>query len=159
MTLIYDTGNILSSVTSTGEGTESAALSFVSVGTPIALSSGDTYMVTAPAYWAATFPSSDIATAPSVFSSSGFFTDGSWGGWANSNYNGFNAGSEGGGLSGTSGNFDDFTVASTNDIPVEADFQYIVPAAVPEPTTWSMFGAGILCLLAMFRWRAAKATL
>jgi hypothetical protein len=153
LSLVYDTGNILSSVTSTGQGSESAAFSYVSVGTPIALSSGSTYLVTAPSYWAANFPSSSVTTA-SAFSSTSFVTDGGWSGsWANSSYAGFT----GPGLGGTSGTLADFSTSST-PVTTEADFQYTVVAA-PEPSTYLMFGLGLAALVIGIRRRSTKATL
>jgi hypothetical protein len=163
LSLIYDTGNILSQVTSTSANNNppttvpTAAFSYVSVGTPIALSSGQTYLVTAPAYWAANFPSADVTVTPSVFSATSFVTDGGWNGWANNGYAGFNAAdpSAPDQLTGTTGTLTDFTTATSNDI-TEADFQFTA-AAAPEPSTYALLGAGLLLLVGVQRWRLKKA--
>lgn len=63
LTQLYTTGNILGSVTSTGQGTSTGAFSYVPVSSTLSLSSGDTYLVTAPAYWAATYDSSGVSVA------------------------------------------------------------------------------------------------
>lgn len=124
---------------------QSAQLTFMSI-TPVNLTSGDTYLVTAPAYWAATFASSNITYASSVFTSNTFVNDtdpSGWQTWSNSSY--------------SVSNISTFATASTGAIPVEADFQF-TESSVPEPSTWSMFGAGILFLWVMLRRRANKVT-
>ncbi len=139
LTQIYDTGNILSSVTSTGQGTSSGTPSFVSVGTPIALTAGVTYLVSAPAYWVATFDPSSITTDSAIATSS-FLTNGTgqWNGWANSGYN-FST------LAPPSG-------ASTFEIPTTPNLEYVV--VVPEPSTYAMMGLGFLALLGALRLRS-----
>ena len=128
LTQMYDTGNILSSVTSYPAATPgTGAPSYVSVGTPIELVTGQTYLITAPAYWAATYASGSV-TASSIFGTSSFLTTGpgNWGGWANSNYTFTNL------------------KPAVGAIPAEANFEYYV---VPEPSTYLMLGLGMAVLL------------
>jgi len=132
LTQMYDTGNILSSTTSYGAGTPgTAAPSYVSVGTPIELVTGQTYLITAPAYWAATYATGTV-TPNSIFASSSFLTTGpgNWSGWANSGYN-----------------FSNLT-AAVGAIPTEANFEYTV---APEPSTYIMLGLGLAALVVMRR--------
>lgn len=147
-TLIYDTGDILGSVANNGQGTGTGAPSFVSVGTPISLVVGQTYLITAPSYWTATFDSSGISTS-SVFGSTSFLTTSSAGdggglfnGWPNSGYNFANFTSDPSGFIATTPNFE-YTLSST-------------PA--PEPSTYLMLGAGLLALVVL-RKRMAGQTL
>jgi hypothetical protein len=145
LTQIYDTGNMIGSVTSNpAPNSGTATPSFVSVGTPIALTAGQTYLVTAPAYWAATFPSSGITTASSVFSSTSFLTTGpgNWNGWANSGYT-----------------FTNLAAAPSGFTPTVATFEFTASTAVPEPSTYVMLGAGLFVLLVTLRRRAVRATL
>ena len=138
---IYDTGDINSFVTSTGQGTGTAAPSFVAVtGGPLTLTAGNTYLITAPAYWAATFDSTGVTPLDgAVFSGTSFLTTGpgNWNGWANSGYT-----------------FTNLTAASSANVPTVANFQYNV-AAVPEPSTYVMLGAGFAVLLFGLRRRSA----
>ncbi len=149
LTQIYTTGNIIGSVTSYPQGTDQGIPSFVSVGTPLALSSGDTYLVTAPAYWASTFPSSSVSVASGPFSSTSFLTTNptnvnDWQGWANSAY------------LGGSPNLSSFSLASSSTIPTEANFQFTTSASsVPEPSTYAMLGTSLALLALIARRRRA----
>ena len=143
---IYDTGNILGSVVSAPAGAGLGSPSFVSVGTPIALTAGKTYLITAPAYWAATFTSAGIAiTDPSAFSSTQFLADNTGffanGGWANTGYT-----------------FTSLTAAPAGNVPTIANFEFTVVSA-PEPSTYAMLGAGLLALTIMVRRRTASVRL
>jgi hypothetical protein len=142
LTQIYDTGNINGSVTSTGQGTGTGTPSFVSVGAiPITLTVGQTYLVTAPAYWASTFNStSGGTTVNSVFATSSFLTANSgWNGWPNSGYT-----------------FSNLTAAPAGSTPTVANLEFTtagvsLPVSVPEPSTYISLGAGLLVLLIRLR--------
>jgi len=137
---IYDTGNIITSVNSTPANTPpGGAPSFVSVGTPIELTVGNTYLITAPAYWVATFNSSGI-TNGSAIGTSTFLTNGlgQWNGWPNTGYT-----------------FSTLTAAPAGITPTTPNFEYTV-VVVPEPATYAMFGLGFLVLVVAMRKRATS---
>ncbi|HEY8994295.1 MAG TPA: PEP-CTERM sorting domain-containing protein [Lacunisphaera sp.] len=139
LTQLYDTGNILGSVTSTGQGTGTGAFNYVTIPT-LTLTSGSTYLVTAPAYWAATYTGDTVASG--VFSSTSFVLDPGFPGWPNSAY------------LGGSPNLSSFGTPSS--VPGEANFQFTVNAtSVPEPSTYALIGAG-LAAFAFLRRRKAQ---
>ena len=155
LTQVYTSGNINSSVTNdqvydpTGAPPQPVptSSSYVSVGTPIELYAGQTYLISAPAYWAATYAASNVVTDP-VLGDTSFVTTGpgNWSGWANSDYN-----------------LSALTTASGSAIPAEANFMFNVdpnqsPQPVPEPSTYALLGAGLALLLATLRRRAASST-
>ena len=141
LTQLYDTGNIIGSVTSTGQSTSTGAPSFVAVtGGPLTLTAGNTYLITAPSYWAATFTSAGVTPLDgAVFGSTSFLTTGpgNWSGWPNPGYT-----------------FTSLSAASPANVPTVANFQYNV-AAVPEPSTYVMLGVGFAILLFGLRRRSA----
>jgi hypothetical protein len=148
LTQIYTTGNINSSVTNDQVYDPPTlpvptSASYVSVGTPIELYAGQTYLLTAPAYWAATYASSDV-TANAVLGDVSYVTTGpgNWSGWANSDYN-----------------LSDLTAASSSAVPAEANFMFNVDPdqSVPEPSTYALLGAGFALLLVRLRRRAVSA--
>lgn len=149
---IYNTGNIISDITS-NPGPNNVnpgpvvAPTYVSVGTPIALAAGSTYLVTATAYWAPTFNSSDIQTS-SAFSSSAFLTNPNQGAsfFADNNW--------GYSLS----NISDLSpVSNTSETPTTPNFQFTAVEA-PEPSTDVMMGIGLALLIFRIRRRATRAT-
>jgi hypothetical protein len=137
---IYDTGDILSSVTSYPDSSGTIApVSYVSVGTPIPLAAGQTYLVTAPAYWAPTFNASNVTVNnPAVLGSVSYLYNGNgnWSGWANSGYT-----------------FSTLTGDPSAEYVTTADFQYTVPA--PEPASLGLVAVTSLGLLARHRRRTA----
>lgn len=132
---LYDTGNILGSVTSYDAANLDAVPSYVSVGAPISLTTGKTYLVTAPAYWVATYSPANITVA-SEFATSAFLTGGGWNGWDNAGYNFAALATPGGNYSAT------------------VNFQY---TAVPEPSAYLLVGMGVITLAVLRRWVSAKA--
>ena len=146
LSLMYDTGDILGSVTSTGQGTHSGVPSFVSVGAPILLTAGNTYLITAPAYWESTFPLGTIAIAP-VYTSDQFLSDGGWTNWDPTN---------------TVYNNASLVPANPSFTPTAANFEFTVPTpppAAPEPSTYVLIGLGLAALVVIRRRRAALDTL
>jgi hypothetical protein len=143
LTLMYDTGNILTSVKSYTDNTPAnpAMPSFVSVGTPILLTAGTTYLVTAPAYWASTFnttstPSGITVNSPLLGTTEFLKASGGWNGFANSGYD-----------------LSSLAAASATATPTAANLQFTAIAA-PEPSTYAMLGAGLLTLVVTLRRRA-----
>jgi hypothetical protein len=145
LTLLYNTGDILGSVSSTGQGTSTGVFNYVPVSSTLTLTAGNTYLVSAPAYWAATYDSSGVTTAGGgVFSSTSFLKGGSWNGWDNSGY-----------FTGAP-NISAFGVASSPQTPSEANFQFTVDSVVvPEPSTYALLGAGFAFLVFHLRRRRA----
>lgn len=145
LTQLYTTGNILGSVTSYPEGTGEGTPSFVPVSTSLLLTAGNTYLVTAPAYWAATYDSGSITTADGgVFNSTSFLTTGpgGWHDWSNSSY------------LGGAPNVSSFSLASGVSVPGEANFEFTTAeVAVPEPSTYALIGGGMAALALMLRRR------
>ncbi len=84
--LLYDTGNILSQITSYPEGTGLHPINYVSLTTPIQLSAGATYLITAPIYWCPTFDSSSISEVLDFDSFYFVKSTSTWGGWGNFAY-------------------------------------------------------------------------
>jgi len=146
LTQLYTTGDILGSVTSTGQGTSTGAFSYVPVSSTLSLSSGSTYLVTAPAYWAATYDSSGVTVAGGgVFSSTSFVLDPGFAGWSNASY------------LGGSPNLSSFGTPSGSFTPSEANFQFTVQeVTVPEPSTYALLGAGVAFLFFHLRRRRAQ---
>ena len=139
LTQIYDTGDILGQVTSNPAGGQNAALSYVSVGTSIELVTGQTYLISAPAYWVPTYASTSITTDPVLASASFLQTgNGTWNGWANAGYN-----------------FANLVAAPNTQFPATVSFQY-TDATVPEPSTYVMLGAGLAVLVIVLRRRALR---
>jgi len=139
---IYDTGDIISSVTSYTDNTGIVPVSYVSVGTPILLTTGNTYLVTAPAYWAPNFASSSLTPNP-VFATTAFLTTGpgNWSGWPNSGYT-----------------FTNLVTPSSSAVGTTPNFQFTI-VAVPEPSSYVLLGIGFSILLVVLRRRAASVPL
>lgn len=147
LTQVYTTGNINGSVTNDQvfnppSQPVPSSPSYVSVGTPIELYAGQTYLLTAPAYWAATYSASDVVANP-VLGNVSYVTTGpgNWSGWANSDYN-----------------FSALTAASSSAVPAEANFMFNIDPnqsqpSVPEPSTYALLGAGLALLVFRLRRR------
>jgi hypothetical protein len=137
---IYDTGNILSSVTNnqSANGGTIATVTYVSVGTPIQLTAGTPYFISAPAYWVPQFAPGNVSvTDPSVLGNVSYdYITGGWqNSWANSAYNFANLGTN-----------------SETAITTTADFQYV--ASAPEPASLGLIAVSSLGLLARHRRRS-----
>jgi len=151
LTQLYTTGNIVSDVITQGTNenlnAQAATFTYVPVSSSLLLSSGNTYLVTAPAYWVATYDSSGISTAGGgVFTSTSFESGPGWNGnWDNTSY------------LGASPNISSFSASSSSAIPAVADFQFNVDeVAVPEPSTYALLGAGVAFLVLHLRRRRAQ---
>jgi hypothetical protein len=120
-TLLYDTGNL-----NTGSLVD-GAMNYFSVLTPILLTMGNTYEITAPAYFAQQFDSTAGFTLGGAIQTIAYEKGGSWNGWDAGN--------------GVPDQIYDYTGQSTTSpgAYVSADFQY-TPA--PEPFTCAMLGMG-----------------
>ena len=136
-TPMYDTGNLVASLP------VSPGWNYVSVGTPILLTVGKTYLVSAPLYFSEQYASTTGFTLGGALASGTYVKGGGWtGSWANSSY--------------------DFTSLSATSpgANISADFKYtLAPTTtlqVPEPSTYAMLGAGLLTLLIAVRRRAVK---
>jgi PEP-CTERM motif-containing protein len=108
--------------------------------TPQLLTVGNTYAVTAPIYFSEQYNSTTTFTYGSAIATPTYLLDPGFGGWANSDYT-----------------FASLSATSPG-ANISANFQYTL-AAVPEPSTYLMLGAGFAVLLVMLRRRAAKTTL
>ena len=131
--VIYDTGNLLHP---TSQITTQPGWNYISVGDPILLTPGNTYAVTAPAYFVEQYTStsgftygSAISTPAFLYdSSTSFFGGGGYpGGWVNLGYN--------------------FTQLDPvgSDENIAADFEYTLVG--PEPSTYLLLGIGLVMLM------------
>jgi len=126
-TVLYDTGNLNSAAVNPG-GLVNFAINYVSVGTPIPLTVGQSYEITAPIYFSQQFNSTAGFTLGGAIATAAFEKGGGWNGWDPGNgvpsqvydYTAQSAGSPGGNIS--------------------ADFQYTL-AAVPEPGSIAVLAA------------------
>jgi hypothetical protein len=122
----YDAGNIVTNSNPTNS-TTLAPVSYASI-TPVDLSAGQTYLVSAPAYWAPTFSSGNVSvTDPSTIGSVSYLSLAGFTGWSNSDYT--------------------FTslAAETTPLITTANFQYTV--AAPEPASLGLLAVASLGLL------------
>lgn len=124
-TPLYDTGNILTSIVN-----NTGAWTYVPVTIELDLTAGNTYLITAPVYWIASYTDTSTFTYGAEISNQTFVATGpgNWSGWANSAYN-----------------FDN--LYATDTAYTSANFQYVV---TPEPSTYAMLIGG-LCALIGFR--------
>jgi hypothetical protein len=120
-TVLYDTGNL-----NTGSLVD-GAMNYFSVLTPILLTMGNTYEITAPAYFAQQFDSTAGFTLGGAIQTIAYEKGGSWNGWDTGN--------------GVPDQIYDYTdqSATSPGAYVSADFQY-TPA--PEPATFALLGMG-----------------
>ena len=158
--VLFDTGDILSDMTTsypaaTPESGAPLVFNYVSVGTPILLVTGQTYEITAPAYWTQKFDGiggdDDLSgfTIGGAIQTASFETGGGWNGWDPNN-----------GSSGQVYNYATQTAGGTYTAggspsgtgPVTANFQYTV-AAVPEPQTFAMLLGGVAAFFGYQRMR------
>jgi hypothetical protein len=161
--VLYDTGNILSDITTdyaSGFSPDGSPLVFnyVSVGTPIELFTGHTYELSAPLYWTQYFSgtggNNDDSgfTIDSVIQSAAFEVVPGWNGWDLTNgvssqaYNYTSQATTGTYTAGT---------GATGTAYLSANFQY-TPVVVPEPQTWGLIigGMGALSWYRSIRRRA-----
>ena len=148
LTQLYTTGNIISTIaadnTNENLNQQAAAFTFVPVTGTLSLSSGDTYLVTAPSYWGAAYNSSGITVAGGgVFSSTSLVSGPGWNGWDNSSY------------LGSSPNISSFSASPAAATPAVANFQFTAGSdtSVPEPSTYALLGAGVGLLVLHLRRR------
>jgi hypothetical protein len=136
-TPMYQTPNLVGSVPT------EPGWNYVSVGTPILLTVGNTYAVTAPLYFSEQYNSTAAFTYGSAISTPTYLLDAGWNGWSNSSYN--------------------FTsLAPTSPgANLSANFQYTLAPVIeaPEPSTYALLGLGLSVLLLRLRRRASVASL
>jgi hypothetical protein len=152
-TVIYDTGN-LNNLTNYPSGLTDDAMNFFSVGTPILLTTGNTYEITAPIYFAEEFADTSTFSLGSAIQTASFDNIGSnptsgnpqhWSGWDPDN------GSMGQvydyTAQGPAANYTAPSTLSGTNVIISTDFQYVPVSAVPEPQTLAtVLGAvGALC--------------
>ncbi len=130
--VLADTGNINGSITN------SLGWNYYSI-TPVVLTAGSTYAVSAPIYFAEQYNSTSGFTLGSAIATSSYDLDSGFNGWANSDYN---------------------FASLANSAPgavVGANFQYTVDStSVPEPSTYALLGAGLAFLVFHLRRRRAQ---
>jgi PEP-CTERM motif len=129
-TVLYDTGNL-----NTGSLVD-GAMNYFSVLTPILLTMGNTYEITAPAYFAQQFDSSAGFSLGSAIQTIAYEKGGSWNGW-----------DAGNGVPDQIYDYADQTATSPGAY-VTANFQY---TTAPEPSTYTLLGMGVLALTFLHR--------
>ena len=134
-TPLYQTGNLVGSVPN------EPGWNYVSVGTPILLTVGSTYAVTAPIYFSEQYNSTAAFTYGSAISTPTYLLDPGWNGWANSGYN--------------------FTslAATSPGANLSANFKYTLAPVIeaPEPSTYALLGLGLFALVHRLRRQTATA--
>jgi len=121
-TQLADTGSI--------GGSLSVGWHYVSLATPVTLTPGDTYQVSAPVYFTPTYADTSTFSYGSEIVSAGFYRSlGGFGGWTQA---------------------DVASVAVTANVPTGANLQY---AVVPEPSVFAAIAIGALGLLGIRRRR------
>lgn len=107
--------------------------------TPVELTAGTTYAVSAPVYFPEQYNSTAGFTLGSAIATSSFEVDLGWNGWDNSAYNFASLAS------------------SAPGAYVGANFVYTVDETeVPEPSTYALLGAGVIFLVLHLRRRQAQ---
>lgn len=137
--VIYDTGN-LNNLSLYPSGLVNDSMNYFSVGTPILLTTGHTYEITAPAYWTEEFNSTAGFTLGGAIATASYEHGGGWSGWDVGN--------------GVPSEVYDYTAqtATSPGAYVTADFQYTT--VVPEPSIYALFGMGGLALNFLCRKKA-----
>lgn len=141
--VLYDTGDL------TTQGLlNNATMQYFSLATPLLLTTGKTYEISAPIYFAEQFGQSGvIGSGTAGFSYGGalatvsFLQGGGWNGWDQTN--------------GVPTQVYDYTAqtAQTSSVNVSSDFMYTL--AIPEPSTYVLMGLGGFGLLFMRRRKLA----
>ena len=133
--VLADTGNINATA---GNIPNEPGWDYYSI-TPVVLTAGSTYAVSAPIYFSEQYNSTAGFTLGSAIATSSFDLDPGFNGWANSDYNFASLASTAPGAS------------------ISANFQYVVDASVvPEPSTYALLGAGFAFLVFHLRRRRAQ---
>lgn len=135
-TVLYDTGNL-----NTGSLVD-GAMNYFSVLTPILLTMGNTYEITAPAYFTQQFDSTAGFSLGGAIQTIAFEKGGSWNGWDVGN--------------GVPAQIYDYTdqSATSPGAYISANFQY-TPA--PEPSTFALLSMGGLAFTLLRRGKAVSA--